>query len=305
MPQNSGQHKHDLVDSLLQSLYETDKDQARALVSSGMDRLKGIETRSAEENPARLPRIYLPRWLTIGLATAAMVLIGVSIPMWGSSRSAMAAVTQSLNQALQDVARHYVVHSKLRLPNEKSKTHQVDLFVKGGEQFALKIPAPIQPFRSIWLGSNRDQSWVVPPIGPVLEGNRRNLSEWFDRREDTSTPYLHITTALELMKELYDLESLPEETVEVNGNAIWCRHVTGRLKGESSKETPDHIDLWANAESGVATRIVATWDLEKGESGRESLTILLQAEVDLGDEFFTPENHGAADRSRLDFSTEN
>ena len=304
MPQEQNQHKQDLVDSLLQSLYETDKEQSRALVSSGMERLEQIEHGPAEK-PVSRSSIRARRWLAIGLATAAMVCIVISIPMLDSSRSAMAAVTQSLNQALQDIGRHYVVHSQWRLPNQGSETYKVDLFVKGGEQFALKIPGPIQPLNSIWVGSNRDQSWVVPPIGPVLEGNRRNLSDWFDRRADVSTPYLHITTALELMSELYELKSLPDEAVEANGKTVWCHRVTGSLKGESSNETPDHIELWVNAESGVAMKLVATWDLAKGQSGRESLTILLQEDVDLSDEFFTPETHGGLGRNRIDFSSEN
>jgi hypothetical protein len=234
-----------------------------------------------------------------------MVCIVISIPMLDSTRTAMAAVTQSLNQALQDIGRHYVVHSQWRLPNQGSETYKVDLFVKGGEQFALKIPGPIQPLNSIWVGSNQDQSWVVPPIGPVLEGNRRNLSKWFDKREDVATPYLHVTTALEMMGEVYELKTLPDEDVKAEGETIGCHRVTGILKGKSSKEKPDQIDLWVNAESGVAMKLIATWNLAKGQSGRESVTILLQEDVDLSDEFFTPETHGGLGRNRIDFSSEN
>ena len=303
MTEEQNQRKQDLVDSLLQSLYKTDQEQSRSLVSSGMERLEQLEIRQAEMT-AGGSIVRPPRWLVIGLATAAMLCIAIFIPLFDNSRSAMAAVTLSLDQARQDIGRHYLVHSRWRAQNGNSNAMKVDLFVKGGEQFALKIPNPIQPNMSVWVGSNQDQAWVVPPFGPVLEGNRRNLSEWFDRRKDASTPYLHITTALELMSELYELESLPDETVDRDGDAIWCHRVTGRLKGEPSTESPDHINLWANAESGVAVKIIATWDLVEGRSGRESVTILLQEEIDLADDFFTPETHGASERSRLDFFSE-
>ena len=313
MTQDEDQRKQHLVESFFYSLYETDKEQARSLVSGGMKRLddKFLPSASTQNVDApKLPHAHLlPRWLTIGLSAAAVLVIGLSIPMMDTSRSAMAAIHQSLDQALQDTGRYYAVTVVNRQSREEAQTRKADLYVKGGNQFALCIRMFAEQFEPVWHGSNHEKSWVIPPVGPVLEGNRKNLADWMDQRDGVSTPFLHITTALERMQQRYQLK-LSDDEILFNGETIRCRRVTGYSEAQvdefaTANPPPDQIDLWASRETGVAMKIVVTWNLGDDQLGRESATIVLIEEQDLSDDFFTPEGHGAAHRHRIDFSTEN
>ena len=68
MTDQNNDFKDNFVDSLLHSLYETDKDQARSLVDNGMQRL---DKREVVSSGSARSRRYSARsnWLLIGLAT--------------------------------------------------------------------------------------------------------------------------------------------------------------------------------------------------------------------------------------------
>ena len=133
-----------------------------------------------------------PNWLLVGLATAAVVLIAVALPMANGSRTATAAVTLSLDQALRDIGRHYHVNAVWQNASDENSRREAELFVKGGDQFAIKVEGPGRMGAVIRLGSNAKTSWVIPPIGPVLEGDQRSLTRWYREKADIGTPYLHI-----------------------------------------------------------------------------------------------------------------
>ncbi len=303
MNDDQDQHRQDLVDSLLQSMYETDKEQSRSLVSAGMELLDECNIDLGPEPQPKTIRLF-SRWLTLGLAVAAMLVIAVALPMFDNSNSAMAAVKLSLEQAFHDVGRHYSAKAVWRLPELGHTVGEADLYVKGGDKFAVRFGGPLQEVAYFWIGSNETHSWVVPPVGPVLEGDRRHLTSWFDERDDVSTPYLHITTALEKLSNLYELQILPDDDLEMNGKSHRCQRVNGTLARESTFSSPDRIDLWVDADSGVALKIVASWDLAEDQFGRESATIMLQEEKELSDDFFTSEVHGGEGRHRISFATE-
>ena len=303
MTDQDNDFKDNFVESLLHSLYETDKDKARSLVDQGMRRLDEKEV--AVSGSAK-PRRYIarPNWLLVGLATAAVVLIAVALPMTNGSRTATAAVKLSLEQALRDVGRHYRVNAVWQNAPEENLRRSADLYVKGGDQFAIKLEGPGAMGTAIWLGSNAETSWVIPPIGPVLEGNQRSLTQWYREKADIGTPYLHVASALENMRDLYRLESLPNDVVSFGDRVIECNHVAADLKGESTLRRPDRIELWADAKTGVAIKLVATWQLEEDEVGRKEVTVVLVDDVELSDSFFTVEGQGAGQRRRINFASE-
>jgi len=303
MTNQDNDFKDNFVDSLLHSLYETDKDQASFLVDQGMQRLDNREV--ASSGSARSVRYSArPNWLMVGLATAAVVLIAVAIPMTNGSRTATAAVVLSLDQALRDVGRHYRMNAVWQNAPEENSRREAELFVKGRDQFAIQVEGPGTMGTIIWLGSNAETSWVIPPIGPVLEGDQRSLTRWYREKADIGTPYLHVASALEKMRDLYRLESLPKVEVSLTDRVIACNHVAAVLKGEASSRRPDRIELWADAETGVAVKLVATWQLEEDEVGRKEARIVLVDENELSDSFFTVEGQGAGQRRRISFASE-
>ena len=148
MTRNEDQRKHDLVESLLHSLYETDKEQSRSLVSAGMNCLDeclpsvpDASTPDAGSRKFQPARSFL-RWPAFGLATAAVLLIAATIALMDTSSSAIAAVTTSLEQALQNIGRHYSVTVMHRLSDKEVQARNADLYVKGGDQFALSCTPP-------------------------------------------------------------------------------------------------------------------------------------------------------------------
>lgn len=309
---NNGEHqrKQDLVDSLLRSLYETDSDQTQSLVSDGMKRLEEDSPltliKSVDEQKWNYSR-YFPRFLGIAVVAAAVLLIAIAVPMFDSSRTAMAAIKQSLDQAFEDVGRHYRATVTYRFSTDETQTRQANIFVKGGDQFAIQSLNTSET--SVWLGSNQKSSWVIPPVGPVMEGNRKSLTNWLGQQDQTSTPYLRVTTALENMQTRYQLTSLSDDEVAMNGENIRCRRVAGILNENIElsrfENPPDQFDLWVCAETSVAMKIVASWNLAEGQRGKEKATIVLVEERALSDDFFTAEGHGATGRLRINFSTAN
>ena len=303
MTDQDNDFKDYFVDSLLHSLYDTDKDQARALVDQGMQRLGDSE--EAVPASGRTRRYSArPNWLLVGLATAAVVLVAVALPMANGSRTATAAVTLSLDQALRDIGRHYHVNAVWQNASDENSRREAELFVKGGDQFAIRVEGPGRMGAVIGLGSNAETSWVIPPIGPVLEGDHRSLTQWYREKADIGTPYLHIASALEKMRDLYRLESLPNGEVSLGERVIACNHVAAVLKGDATSHRPDRIELWADAETGVAIKLVATWQLEEDEVGRKEATIVLVDENELSDSFFTVEGQGAGQRRKISFASE-
>ena len=176
MTDQENDFEDNFVDSLLHSLYETDKDQARSLVDQGMRRLGDSEETVPASGRTRRYSTR-PNWLLAGLATAAVVLIAVALPMANGSRTATAAVMLSLDQALRDIGRHYRVNAVWQNAPEENSRREAELFVKGGDQFAIRVEGPGRMGAVIGLGSNAETSWVIPPIGPVLEGDHRSLTQ--------------------------------------------------------------------------------------------------------------------------------
>ena len=303
MTDRENDFEDNFVDSLLHSLYETGKDQARSLVDQGMQRLDDSEVTISASSRSRR-HITRPNWLLVGLATAAVVLIVVALPMANGSRTATAAVILSLDQALRDVGRHYRMSAVWQNVPEENSRRSAELFVKGGDQFALKVEVPGTTGTTIWLGSNAETSWVIPPIGPVLEGDQRSLTQWYREKADIGTPYLHVASALEKMRDLYRLESLPKVEVSLTDRVVACNHVAAALKGEASSRRPNRIELWADAETGVAIKLVATWQLEEDDIGRKEATIVLVDENELSDSFFTVAGRGAGQRRKISFTSE-
>ena len=106
------------------------------------------------------------------------------------------------------------------------------------------------------------------------------------------------------MRDLYRLESLPKVEVSLTDRVIACNHVAAVLKEEATSHRPDRIELWADAETGVAIKLVAIWQLEEDELGRKEVTIVLVDENELSDSFFTIEGQGAGQRRKISFASE-
>ena len=176
------------------------------------------------------------KWLGIALAASALIWASVYFPGFKVAQPAMAAVDRSIDRALEDVGRRYTVTSRIRNPEGNSITKKLELFVRGGQRFAMHIKGPMN-LASTWIGSSHGEAWVVPPIGPVIEGKQEHLIRWAANRDDLATPYLHISTILERMRNRYEFESVEKLELETAAGNVVCNRIVG-VSDVSSNELP-------------------------------------------------------------------
>jgi hypothetical protein len=304
---NVDQASHDrncaaLIDALLLAAYVDEQAAVANRVDRVMQRI-GLE----KSTPLRPP--YEPnhathstwsRWVSLVIAASLLGAAFIGLQYVGPTQRALAAIEQSLEAAEEKVARKYLI-TVTRKEGMVSREIENDLYVEGNDRFALRHPT-LLPGADLWLGKNGDTNWVVPVIGPVLTGNDLALSRWLSVQEQFSTPYLHVTTVLDRMSRGYRLWQLGESTVHcVTGKDVLCRHVLGELKREADQNLPATIELWSDAESGVAIRIEARWSLSASDSGRERVVIEFADQPDLPDNWFEAEGHYSGLRSKITF----
>lgn len=308
-PNSQDDLRDDLIDSLLLSMHQSSVDKAQSLVTVGLASLDDDSSRSdsprLETGTFSTKSTRSPRWLarpaTIGLAACALILFMTSLTLFDQSSTAVGAVRKSLDQALVDVGRQYSVVSNVRLKDNETITIRSDLHVRGGDQFAWRVKTGAA--KDFCFGSDRGQAWVVPPVGPVIEGGSQSLVDWAAGRNDLSGPYLHVSAILQRMSDEYALQfSIDRSAPAVPSHLSDCQHVIGYRKDPHNYLAPDEVELWADEESGVAKRIVKRWKVAADSAGWLSVTTELVKELTLSDDFFTADAHGGANRARIHFN---
>ena len=290
------------IDSLLIAAYGD----GQAAVSSKVDQVmqqierEKIASRRPTQEAAPAKRRSWSRWVSVAIAASLLGMIFFGLQYFGSTQQALAAIEQSLAAAAEQVARQYLITVTFK-DGGKSNEVENDLYVQGSDRFALRHPALVAG-ADLWLGKNGNTNWVVPAIGPVLTGNDLALSRWLSSQEQLSTPYLHVTTVLDRMSRGYRLRQLGESTIRsIDGDDVVCRHVVGERKSDANQNLPAIIELWSDAESGVALRIEARWSLAEFESGREKVVIEFVGQPELPENWFEAEGHYAGSRNKITF----
>lgn len=291
-----------LTDSLLKAAYVDERMAVTKRVDQVMQQIeleKGSPRRPNYE-PSRATRSTRSRWISMAIAASLFGAMFIGVQYLVPAQQALAAIEQSLEAAEEQVARRYLITVTLK-DGRKSQEIENDLYVEGNDRFALRHPA-LLPGADLWLGKNGNEAWVVPAIGPVRTGNDLALSRWLNSLEQFPTPYLHVTTVLDRMSRGYRLRELGKSTVRsVAGIDDVCRHVVGELENEANQNLPATIELWSDAESGVAIRIEARWSLSASEFGREKVVIEFADQPDLPNNWFEAEGHYAGSRGKVTF----
>ena len=249
------------------------------------DQLSQLEPAAFE---ARRRRLIM--WPTFGLAIAIVIAMLIVLPT--NSQSAIAAIRRSLDVAADRLPRKY----RLQVRHQRSAgTVRIDneLWVCGNDQFALRHPG-LLPGTNVWLGQNGDESWVVPPIGPVLKGDKTFLRGYLRSWDEFDTPYLHVSTLLNrMMSQGFRLTKLADEDVSIrDGRTFRCSHVRAEFVGEADQDLPESIELWTSLESGMAVRMVADWpSIEDGSAQKQVVLTFQREEPGLPSQWFTAEEH--------------
>ena len=301
-PSSQDRNRETLIDALLRAAFVDEQ----SAVANRVDQvIKQIELeKSVQHRPSVGPTLAMRRtwnrWVSMVVAASLLGAMFIGLQLLSPAQHALAAIERSLEAAEEQVARKYLITVTLK-DGKRSREIENDLYVEGNDRFALRHPAILSD-ADLWIGKNGQTTWVVPAIGPVLTGNDVALNRWLNSQEQFSTPYLHVTTILARMSRGYRLRKLGESTIRsVAGNDVSCRHVVGELKSEANQSLPATIELWSDAESGVAQRIVARWSLSESDSGREKVVIEFVDQPDLPDQWFEAEGHYSGLRSKINF----
>lgn len=264
----------------------------------------------AEHNSPALPlksrRVW---WASLATLAAAIMLGLLFLSPEVGSKTALAAVERSLQAAAQDVDRRYaifVTQSTATAPNEKNfapEAHKfatdpspITLTVRGARRFLWEQRVALGTMR---VGSNGEEYWMVPSVGPVMVAAEGSLIERLLSEKQLSTPILTMTTALEWLRDRYELENLPDEDLMSPENAgirVHCEHIRGRLRNTEEILKPDKIEFWSDRDTGVVHRLKAHWPNNAKFKWRQVDVRLQPTPGDLPADWYDHARHHAANR---------
>ena len=252
----------------------------------------------------RQPPTSRRRWVTGLLSAAALLLAAFFLWTNPQAPTAEAAVLEASRIAEQPTDRQYRVIARggdlqTKLPLPMAVETQAMLYVRG-DRFAIRFRNPLGAI--VWSGCQGDECWLVPPIGPVLTGERletlgqRLLGRDADADQpDERLPVLHLSRILQRMPEHYELDWLPDEPSGPGGPI--CRRIAGRRRVDSEL-WPERIDLWIAIGSAVVERALLTWQAAD-DRVIGSLDVQLVGREPQPDDFYTHAAHHAGDRPVL------
>ena len=222
------------------------------------------------------------------LAIAASLLVLATFVMDNSQQRAYATVARSAQAA--PLVRHYRMQMLFQRPALGRRELLADLYIDPSNRFVLKHPG-MMGFGTAWIGGDAQQRWIAPPRGPVIVGGEELVGRWLSN-QDIASPALHLSSLLERMHDEYALTML--ESVKLDGPSsqpIECTHVRGDILRPRAGLART-IELWADAESGVAQKIILRWPPFPNRRGPITWTIdRVETPTDLPDNWFEIAGH--------------
>ena len=224
-------HEERLLEELLREAYHpTEVD---ALITQALARCEeGAGREGVEMVPVSLPARGRRGW--VSAVTTMVALVIVLLTIWPSTTTATEILHEVVASAEAPVDREYQLELSGRV-----KLSGV-LWVWGGDQFVLRLPAVIQAHdQYIWLGSNGSDFWIVPALGPVIVTRQ---ADWLLRqlrdRHQMSLPILHLSTVTRRLETRYT-------TPRLVNDAPGLKHLATEQKLSDSIMLPDRVDLYA------------------------------------------------------------
>ncbi len=235
------------------------------------------------------------RWLSLAVAAALLIAVGLWTLDNATSSSAYAAVMRSLETV--PPTRHYRVHMVHQRPVWGNREATADLYLSDSDRFVIRHPGWAR-FGDVWIGGDSKNRWFVPRFGPAFTGGEEIVGGWLAKK-DIPSPYLHVSTVLERMSRGYHLKTIGREEiahVDAPNRTSRCQHVRGERRGGNGAG-PTQIELWADLDSGIARRLQLTWDRSSSERGPISWTIELMGSPELPPDWFELQGHISSDRT--------
>lgn len=290
---------HDaMLEALLhKALRPSDDDQAA--VRSLIEKIDSLEVEDSATNETPSPSTinspfvnattrHSRRWI-IWLSTAAALIIGILL--LNSSNTSQSAQA-SLQKVLQAKSRFrtYTIEMTHQLPIWGQRDVTATLYLDDHDQFVFEHPG-WKNLGKVWIGGDGEQRWIVPPRGPALAGREAVVARWLDRK-DLPSPFLHMNTILNRMGRSYELTQLPNVTspCEPKQLKVDCLHLQGKSNRKDPR-LPESIEVWADAETGIAHQVQLNWHRDQSERGPVAWKIKLDSYDDLPADWFSVESH--------------
>jgi hypothetical protein len=246
--------------------------------------------REVAETPTRFSPA--PRRRRTVLLTALALSVGAfvaTIPFWPAHRGEAAnrVLEQAVAAAEDPVDRQYQVTGTGR---NGPWSWTLDLYVRGGDRFALRAPAPLGT--ELWCGSDGSEFWFVPVVNPVLVGPEPDvLKQWYERG-GPELPVMQLSTILRRLEERYALE--------VNSGEGGRTELRGVLR-ERGSLFPEQVRVVLDETSGIAEQVTLAWPSRSGEDpGPRELVFTLVEASPRSDDWYQHAGHHGPNRTVLD-----
>ncbi|BBO30467.1 hypothetical protein [Lacipirellula parvula] len=263
-------------------------DRSVASVLAQLESPSRTPKRKTSRRPVRFRRL-LPAISLSSVALAAALLLAVGFWWQRSAEQAMAMVELSYQAALAPRDRTYSV--LVERTNGTMRPITAHLTVRGGDKFLFEKQGPLGA--TIRLGTDGVGYWFIPPQGPIVRANSDEFLPGWMRRTSTDLPHLQVSTLLERMRDYYQLQRLPAESLVPGGpelshlKATWS---AGKLKPSKYGRTPpEQVELWADPATGVVEQLVLTLPIDASRRQAHEVTLRLVEERSLSDEAYRAE----------------
>lgn len=231
--------------------------------------------------PVSLPISKLPMsherrsivwWLPMALA-ASLLVAATAFVLQPSHSRAYAAVAKAYDALHDRTIREYEVTIE---DSPRGGNLAATLWVSGGDRFALKHPAPLPGH--FWIGSDGQQRWLVPVVGPVLTSDDAGQPRRWLMQQEAGLPFLQVSTMLGQLQTDYDLEMIDDERVHAH-----LRNAAFAL--------PTDVDIWIDPSTGIVRKLELTWPGGSFKPMPRKVTLQLTSENAVGDEWFKHDSH--------------
>lgn len=286
------------IQGLLETVFRRDKIDRDAQIQRAMASIRNLDsgTVTTAVPPFEATVRTRSKWRQSLVWVTAVVLVlclGIWLQSRDPRRQAFAAIERIREAASVPRDREYLVTLFSSDTNEaKGRQVEAQLFVRGGEAFAVRAPAVLRP-GDIWFGRDRTGSWFKPAVGPVLSGSGALLMQQrFLQGREQDTPFLQLTTVLERLADAYSVTLLSDETPERGSltPVAACQHlraVVRPLKGLPGW-LPREIDIHAERETGTIVKMILLCNPVE-PNGLERIQFDFISQLELPDNWYRPE----------------
>lgn len=286
------------IQGLLETAFRPQKMHCEAQIQRAMASIRNLDSEDVTQTapPIEATLRTRSRWRqsVVWVTAAVFVLcLGVWLQSRDPRRQAFAAIERIREVASAPRDREYLVTLSSSDTNEaKSRQVEAQLFVRGGEAFAVRAPAVLRP-GDIWFGRDRSGVWFKPAVGPVLSGSGALvMQQRFLHGREQDAPFLQLTTILERLSDAYRVTLLSDETPDRGSltPVTVCQHlraVVRPLKGLPGW-LPREIEIHAERETGIIVKMVLLCDPVE-PNGLERIQFDFISQSQLPDNWYRPE----------------